>query len=112
MAPFSSLRSYKEPNYSSLGPGVQVLVEGEGGVWGRGEVLEELMGEFMVQTSQVGVVLLSCHSTCYLLSALYSLLFPLYLLHTPVWPHIEIRPFKSYLVTNMCRACPCPKGFW
>ena len=48
-----SLRQWQEPDYSLLKPGTEVLVQGEDGVWERGIVGEELMGEFMVTPSKV-----------------------------------------------------------
>ena len=48
-----SLRQWREPQYSLLKPGADVLMKGEGGVWERASVVEELMGEFMVTPSKV-----------------------------------------------------------
>ena len=48
-----SLRQWREPDYSLLKPGTEVLVKGEDGVWERGTVGEELMGEFMVTPNKV-----------------------------------------------------------
>jgi len=49
-----SLRQWREPDYSLLKPGTEVLVKGEDGVWERATVGEELMGEFMVTPNKVG----------------------------------------------------------
>ena len=48
-----SLRQWREPQYSSLKPGAEVLMKGDDGVWERAMVVEELMGEFMVTPSKV-----------------------------------------------------------
>ena len=48
-----SLRQWREPDYALLKPGADVLMKGEGGVWERAIVVEELMGEFMVTPSKV-----------------------------------------------------------
>ena len=48
-----SLRQWRDPDYSLLKPGADVLMKGEGGVWERAIVVEELMGEFMVTPSKV-----------------------------------------------------------
>ena len=48
-----SLRQWREPDYALLKPGADVLMKGEGGVWDRAIVVEELMGEFMVTPSKV-----------------------------------------------------------
>jgi hypothetical protein len=53
-APLGSLRPWREADYSRLGPGVTVLARGPDGVWARAEVLEELMGEFLVSPATVG----------------------------------------------------------
>ena len=48
-----SLRQWREPQYSLLKPGADVLMKGEDGVWERASVVEELMGEFMVTPNKV-----------------------------------------------------------
>ena len=55
-----SLRQWREPDYSLLKPGADVLMKGEGGVWERALIVEELMGEFMVTPSKVEFNIMHC----------------------------------------------------
>ena len=53
LAKLGSLRQWREPQYSLIKPGAEVLMKGDDGVWERAMVVEELMGEFMVTPSKV-----------------------------------------------------------